>query len=234
MKKLSCFPFLFLAASILFLGGCERRGSSSGTLRMPIPAENLLAKSEAYTLEQHLADLSAAYTIEVNASAKFAAYAMQAAAEGLQAVALLFEATSKSEAVHAANHQAVLEEFGATIPTVNPDFVLGSTAENLRYAVAEEDEEVQNMYPNQIALATKFQDEMGLQSLKYAFRSELKHKALFEAAIAAMQAGDFSTLPKAYYLCPTCGNTLTDNLHQRCEISMTFSDKFLLINRLAI
>ena len=63
---------------------------------MPIPAENLLLKSEAYTLEEHLTDLSTAYAIEVNASAKYAAYAMQAATEGLQAVALLFEATSKS------------------------------------------------------------------------------------------------------------------------------------------
>jgi rubrerythrin len=54
-------------------------------------------------------NLTAAFNGESTASAKYAAFADKAKAEGLDTVAVMFMATSKSESIHAANHLKVLE-----------------------------------------------------------------------------------------------------------------------------
>jgi len=59
-------------------------------------------------------NLKAAYNGESTASAKYAAFAEKAKAEGLDTVAVMFLATSKAEAIHAANHLKVLEKLGET------------------------------------------------------------------------------------------------------------------------
>ncbi len=225
---------LIALAAMVALSSCERKANAPGTLRLPLGASEPIPAASAPTMETHVADLTTALEVELKATAKYAAFARQASAEGLPEIALLFQATAKSEAVHASNHQAALEEFGAPIPQVFPDFNLGKTEENLRAAIAGEGDEVDQLYPEFIARATEVHAEMGLQSLKYSYKSELKHKALYDAAIVALQAHDLSKLPDQYYVCPTCGNLIADSPHKRCDISMTSSDKFLLINRLAI
>src|SRR5512142_1777884 len=80
-------------------------------------------------------DLEAAFTGETTASAKYAAYAKKAAEEGFNKVSKLFEAASKSESIHAANHKAVMEQLGVTVPKVDPKFEVKSTVENLQDAI---------------------------------------------------------------------------------------------------
>jgi len=53
-------------------------------------------------------NLKAAYNGESTASAKYAAFAEKAKAEGFDNVAVMFQATSKAEAIHANNHLKVL------------------------------------------------------------------------------------------------------------------------------
>jgi len=57
-------------------------------------------------------NLKAAFKGESTASAKYAAFAEKAKAEGYTQIAIMFTATSKAEAVHAANHKSVLVKLG--------------------------------------------------------------------------------------------------------------------------
>ena len=66
------------------------------------------AKAPAKTIE----NIKAAIKGETTASAKYAAYAKKAKQEGFAKAALLFEAASKAESIHAGNHRAVLEQLG--------------------------------------------------------------------------------------------------------------------------
>ena len=74
-------------------------------------------------------DLKAAFKGETTASAKYAAYADKANSEGLQKIALLFEAASKAENIHAGNHKAALEQLGEDAPEVTPKYEVKSTKE---------------------------------------------------------------------------------------------------------
>ena len=69
-----------------------------------------------------MTNLQAAFTGETTASAKYAAFGQQARKEGHANIALLFEAASKAEAIHAANHKAALEQLGEKAPDVKPEF----------------------------------------------------------------------------------------------------------------
>ena len=81
-------------------------------------------------------NLKAAITGESTASATYAAYAAKAAQEGQPLIQKLFEAASKAESVHAANHNKVLEKLGATMDPIDIQIHVGTTAENLKAAIA--------------------------------------------------------------------------------------------------
>ena len=96
-------------------------------------------------------NLKAAIIGESTASATYAAYAAKAAQEGQPLIQKLFEAASKAESVHAANHNKVLEKLGANMDPFDIQIHVGSTAENLKAAIAGETHEFESMYPEFIA-----------------------------------------------------------------------------------
>ncbi len=149
--------------------------------------------------------------------------------EGFPQIAMLFKAASASEKIHANNHQAVLEDMGAAIPVVTPEFTVKSTQENLQDAIAGESYEVAVMYPEFLAHAKSVDSQLALISLNYAFKTEQKHKILYDKALAALQSNQVKTLSMEYYVCPTCGNTYDTTPPKRCGISMTNSEKFVKI-----
>ena len=177
-------------------------------------------------------NLKAAFTGETTASAKYAAYAKKAQEEGFAQIALLFKATSKSEMIHANNHRAVLEDMGETAPAVTPQFTVKTTQENLADAIAGESYEISTMYPEFMTTANSADDQLALTSLNYAYRTEQRHKPLYEKALAALQNNQTSTLPGQYLVCPTCGNTYDSAPPKRCRISMTPNERFIKINSL--
>lgn len=79
---------------------------------------------------------------EATASAKYAAFAQKASEEGYNTIAKLFEAASKSESIHAANHRKVLEGLGEKMEEFTPEFEVKTTAENLQAAIDGETYEV--------------------------------------------------------------------------------------------
>ena len=177
-------------------------------------------------------NMKAAFEGESTASAKYAAYSKKAEEEGYHEIALMFNAASKSEKVHANNHKAVLREGNQEVPSITPEFTVNSTRENLKDAIAGETYEITTMYPEFITNANKAGNQFSLMSLNYAYKTEQKHKPMYEKALAALESNNVKSLPTVFYVCPTCGNTYDTNAPSRCGISMTSSEKFIKISTL--
>lgn len=175
-------------------------------------------------------NLKAGYNGESTASAKYAAFAEKAKADGLDTVAVMFLATSKAEAVHAANHLKVLEKLGEKIagPQIGAFNVL-STAENLADAIKGETYEINTMYPEFIATAEKEKSADAVKSFKWALDTEKKHQSFYNTSLAAVSAGGEKTLPAQWFVCPVCGNTYdVSTVTAKCDFCMTAKEKFLV------
>ncbi len=181
------------------------------------------------TKVQTVANLKAAFEGESTASAKYAAYAKKAKKEGYSKVALLFEAASKSENIHATNHSAVLEQLGEVTPKVTPKFEVNSTKENLQDVIKGEGYEVSTMYPGFIKTSEEGKVTLATISFSYAYKTEQKHLALYKNALEQLNSGKENTLASLYFVCPTCGNTYDAKAPKRCGISMTPSERFITI-----
>ncbi|HSP07707.1 MAG TPA: rubrerythrin family protein [Acidobacteriota bacterium] len=174
-------------------------------------------------------NLKAAITGETTASAKYAAYAKKAREEGYENVAKLFEAASKSEAVHAANHRASMDQLGEKMGDVTPKFEVKSTLENLEDAIKGESYEVATMYPEFLKVSSSEKANIATISFNYAYLTEQKHKALYQNALIALKAGKQNTLPQKYYVCLNCGNTYDSEAAARCAICLTPKDRFVTV-----
>jgi rubrerythrin len=176
-----------------------------------------------------IANVKAAIKGETTASLKYAAYADKAKKEGYTKIAVLFEAASKSEMIHATNHRAVLEQLNAVMEEVKPEFTVRSTVENLEDAAKGEAYEISTMYPEFIKQAQADGVNLALISFNYAYQTEKKHLALYRNAADQLKAKKEQTLPSKYMVCQTCGNTYDGDAPARCGISMTPKDRFLTI-----
>jgi rubrerythrin len=256
MKRIVIIPVLFFAG-ILFFSSCGN-GNSSGELKSPLSKtadtteakegkesnekeENEKEENKSNAMEvsmktntdanaKTMENLQAAFKGETTASAKYAAYSKKAEQEGYHEIALLFKAASTAENIHANNHKAVLQESGVSVPTIKPEFTVKSTEENLKDAIAGESYEASTMYPQFLTEANTAGNQLAMISLNYAYKTEKKHKVMYENALGALQSNVVKTLPSAYYVCPTCGNTYDAKPAARCGISMTSSEKFIKIN----
>lgn len=174
-------------------------------------------------------NMQEAFKGETTATAKYAAYSKKAEQEGYHEIALLFKAASISENIHANNHKAVLQESGAAIPNIQPEFSVKTTKENLEEAIAGESYEATTMYPEFLKTANEAGNQIAMISLNYAYKTEKKHRQFYESALAALQSNSVKSLATVFYICPTCGNTYEKTAPARCGISMTSGEKFIKI-----
>jgi len=164
---------------------------------------------------------------ETTASAKYAAFGKQAEKEGYSKIALLFKAASKAESIHANNHRSVLSQLGVKMDDFTPEYDVKSTKENLQAAVDGESYEVATMYPDFIKAAQAENVNLAMISFNYAYQTEKKHKAMYQNALAQLNAGNTDSLSDLYMVCTTCGNTYDGEAPARCGISMTPKERFL-------
>ena len=188
-------------------------------------ALNLFAAKPTKTIE----NLKSAIIGETTASAKYFAYSEKAKAEGFTKIALLFQATSKSEAIHANNHKAVLAELGEKMDEFTPEYSVKTTKENLKDAIEGETYEVNTMYPEFLKTGKDENVNLALISFNYAYQTEKKHAELYKNALSQIEKGSDVSMADKYFVCSTCGNTYAKEAPARCGISMTSKDKFITI-----
>lgn len=175
-------------------------------------------------------NLKAGIKGETTASAKYAAFAQKAREEGLDTIAKLFDAASKSESIHAANHTKVLEELGEKMDAFTPEFEVKTTAENLQAAIDGESYEVSTMYPQFITDAETEKVEKAKKSFTWASDTEKKHQQFYSNALQALKENTEKTLPFEYAVCPVCGNTYSKAaMDEKCAFCQTSKDKFIMI-----
>jgi rubrerythrin len=177
-----------------------------------------------------IGNLKAAITGETTASAKYAAFAQKAFEEGFDTIARLFEAASKAEGIHAANHSKVLEELGEKMDSISPVFEVKTTAENLQAAIDGESYEVTTMYPEFITGAGDEKVEKAVKSFTWAIDTEKKHEQFYRKALEALTANAENTLPPGYAVCPVCGNTYESTaVDESCAFCMCPGASFIII-----
>lgn len=182
-------------------------------------------------------NLKAGIDGEMNASAKYAAFSQKATEEGYPAIAALFEATSKAEAIHAKNYQDILAGFQVTYEPVIKEIVVGTTAENLKAGVDGETYEFDVMYPAFIQAATDEGSQSAVVAFNYASDAEKGHAVLYANVLDVLNmpviegaAAPVTTLASVYYVCPKCGNTYAGTASDICEFCMTPQADFVAIN----
>lgn len=199
------------------------------TILFLIPAFIYAAGPNSAAVIKTVENLKEAFKGESTASAKYAAYAKKAKQEGLINIAMLFEAASRSEGIHAGNHKAALQELGEKPDKVDPKFDVKSTKENLQDAINGESYEVSTMYPEFLKTSHEGNVNIATISFNYAYLTEKKHKELYKNALSQLSGGKEKSLSSTYFVCPTCGNTYDGPAPNRCGISMTPKSRFLQI-----
>jgi rubrerythrin len=161
--------------------------------------------SENKTLE----NLMEAFAGESQANRKYLAYAKKAEKEGKKNAAKLFRAASDAETLHALKH---LEVAGK----------IGSTADNLKDAVAGETHEFKSMYPDFVKVAEEEGNKAALASFNFAMKAEEVHAKLYQEALENLDQEE----EVFYYLCPVCGN-IEKARPDKCFICGVKGDKFI-------
>jgi rubrerythrin len=157
-------------------------------------------------------NLQAAFAGESQANRKYLAFAKKAEDDGYPQVAKLFRAAAAAETVHAHAHLRVMGG-------------INDTASNLKEAISGEAHEFQSMYPEFLTMAEKEDNKPAVFSFKNALAVEEIHHGLYDVALKSIDSG--SDLPAhKVYVCPVCGNTVYDDVPDKCPICNAPKDKF--------
>ena len=157
-------------------------------------------------------NLKEAFAGESQANRKYLAFAKKAEDDGYPQVAKLFRATAEAETVHAHTHLRVMGG-------------IKKTDENLQEAIEGEGFEFQQMYPKFLEEAQAEENNPAVFSFKFALAVEEIHHGLYTEALNAIQSG--SDIPDArIYVCPVCGNTVKDDIPDKCPVCGAAKEKF--------
>ncbi len=194
--------------------GYEHQGK-----RPPAPCPQCGAGLNRFVLDQPLEPelerlVRAAFAGEAKAAVRNRAFARRARAEGLPAVAALFQAVAEAERVHAAELLPYLEG------------EVGSSEENLRAAFEHEIAAKSQHYPPIIAAAVK----AGRPDLEWALVRardvETRHAELYKRALSALAAEREVT----YHVCEVCGYVFDGPLPAQCPVCRSPKDQFKKIS----
>lgn len=159
-------------------------------------------------------NLKGAFAGESQANRTYLAFADKADQEGHKQVAKLFRAAAAAETVHALNHLRVMGG-------------VGSTADNLKSAIAGETAEFMEMYPKFIEQAKKEKaSDAAVLSFDVANRVEKIHAGLYKQALDNLGKNKETD----YYVCSICGNTVENSAPQRCPICNAPKEMFKKID----
>ena len=161
--------------------------------------------NETKTME----NLMAAFAGESQANRKYLSYAKKAEAEGKMNAAKLFRAAADAETLHALKHFEVAGK-------------VGTTADNLKDAVAGETYEYKEMYPDFVKEAEAAGNKAALMSFTFAMKAEEVHARLYQDSLENLDQAE----EVFYYLCPVCGN-IEKFVPEKCSICGVPGVKFI-------
>jgi rubrerythrin len=188
--------------------------------RAPVPE---VVEPAAPIVRDTPTNLQAAFSGEMNAKQRYLAFADRADREGYASVARLFRACARAEQVHADEHVHAIAWAGAEARALLQKMVVGTTAENLRSAIATESYEVTQFYPALLERARADHEPKAVRSLTFALSAEREHLALLTAALASL---DRRPAGGPIYVCGLCGKTVEALSFKKCPNCFTGARRF--------
>jgi rubrerythrin len=181
----------------------------------------LLLASTAHAANT-LDNLQAAFQGETNAHARYLEFAQQADKEGYGAVASLFRAAAKAEAIHASNHAVAIRKLGAMPKAAVDHIEVKSTEQNLQAAIQGESYERDTMYPGFLKQARVEGNTDAVRTFNLAKTAEAEHAKLYAAALQNLTQlkGSKET---SYYV---CGYTTREVSFSKCPSCFSPKEKF--------
>jgi rubrerythrin len=158
-------------------------------------------------------NLQEAFAGESQANRKYLAFAQKADTEGHAQVARLFRAAAAAETVHAHAHLRTLKG-------------VGSTADNLKEAIAGETHEFKNMYPAMIEDAKAEGEKAALRSFTYANDVEKVHAELYTKALDNLDSME----EVDYWVCNVCGYTCEGEPPDECPVCKAKKKAFFKVD----
>jgi rubrerythrin len=158
-------------------------------------------------------NLREAFAGESQANRKYLAFAKKADKEGYPRTARLFRAAAAAETVHAHAHLRTLKG-------------VGSTADNLKEAIAGETHEFKNMYPEMIQEAEAEGEKAALRSFSYANDVEKVHADLYQKALDSLDNQE----QVDYYVCDVCGYTCENEPPEECPVCKAKKKAFFKVD----
>jgi len=164
-------------------------------------------------VEKSIQNLKAAFAGESQANRKYLAFAEKAEKDGYPQVARLFRAAAEAETVHAINHLKALK-------------AIGSTADNLKEAIAGETAEFREMYPGMIADAQAEGHREALRSFEFANAVEQTHAQLYQKALDNLEKKELVDI----FVCTVCGHTVEGEPPDQCPVCKALKKFFKKID----
>jgi rubrerythrin len=159
-------------------------------------------------------NLKEAFAGESQANQKYRAFARKAERDGFPNIAKLFRTTAEAERIHAEGHLRALDQ-------------IGSTAENLKAAIAGETYEYKEMYPPMLAQA-ETEAHKAKRMFGYAIDAEEVHARLYAMALEAAEQGE-DLAETDFYLCPVCGHIEFGEPEVDCPICGAKASKYVIV-----
>ncbi|MBN2067204.1 MAG: rubrerythrin family protein [Candidatus Diapherotrites archaeon] len=165
-------------------------------------------------MEKTLENLAKAFIGESQARNRYSFYASAARKDGFEQIAEIFTITADNEKEHAKrlfeHISELLKKTGKEMPEIKVEAsaptTLGSTAENLKAAIAGENYEYSEMYPEFADVAEK----EGLGDIAHRMRSiavaEKHHEERYKKLLKNIKAGTvFKKEREVQWVCRECG-----------------------------
>jgi rubrerythrin len=208
------FLSLSVAALLIGLTACGNQQTPTANVPSSQPVQPVVNKETNNKNSLSLKNLQAAYNGESNAHNRYLAFAKKAEQEGYKQVVALFKAAAQAEAIHAANHAAVIREMGGNPEAKIEPVEVKSTQENLQAAIKGESYERDTMYPQFIAEAKKEGNNKAVMTFTYAVTAETEHAKYYTQAKDNLT--DWKEAKIKFYVCPECGFTTTELSFENC------------------
>jgi len=159
-------------------------------------------------------NLKLAIANESRANLKYRAFANKARQDGFPNIARLFKLSSRVKRIHVQSK-------------LNAQNEIGSTLENIKSAFARETNENRTMYPSMLKQAVSENHKA-----KHKFENDIKSKKanalLYFSAMVALIEGK-NLIHHELFLCPLCGNILSEKPEKNCSICRAPATKFIKV-----
>jgi rubrerythrin len=163
---------------------------------------------------------------ESMANMRYRHFALQAQKENYPNIARLFEAVSYAEFIHAGDHFREIKHLNeGMVANSMGAFGPGDTAKNLGLAVDGETFEIEEMYPAYMEIAKLQEEKSAYRSFEWSYKTEKKHKELFEKAQKAVNNAADVKLDDIQ-VCKVCGYTLEGEAPDKCPVCTAKKEEF--------